>query len=61
MKDQEHYTVQELFSELRRFEDELRKAGKQENTVRTYVDRSAIFVRWLAGDYMPNAGDRHRR
>ena len=60
MSKQDSYTVQELFSELRRFEDELRQAGKQENTTRTYVDRSAIFIRWLAGDYQPNEVDRHR-
>lgn len=51
MKDS--WTTHELEQELRRFEAELRAAKLAENSVRTYVDRSAIFVRWLAGDYKP--------
>lgn len=47
------WTLDELEQELRRFEAELRKANLAENSVRTYVDRSAIFLRWLAGDYHP--------
>jgi hypothetical protein len=38
---------------LGEFEQELRSAGLEDNTVRTYVDRSAYFVRWLDGDYAP--------
>jgi hypothetical protein len=45
------WSISELLSELERFETEARRAGLRENTVRTYVDRSSIFVRWLAGDY----------
>jgi hypothetical protein len=45
------WTVTDLRQELERFEAEARRAGLKETTVRTYVDRSAIFVRWLAGDY----------
>lgn len=45
------WTIGELQQELERFEAEARRAGLKENTVRTYVDRSAIFVRWLSGDY----------
>jgi hypothetical protein len=45
------WTVAELDRELQRFEREARAAGLKETTVRTYVDRSAIFVRWLAGNY----------
>ena len=47
------WTVRELNQELRRFERELRAAGLAENSVRTYVDRTAIFLRWLSGDYKP--------
>ena len=38
---------------LGQFEAELRAAGLAETSVRTYVDRSTYFVRWLAGDYRP--------
>lgn len=47
------WTVEELRQELDRFERELRDADLAENTVNTYVQRSEIFVRWLAGDYKP--------
>ncbi|MFN8171132.1 MAG: hypothetical protein U0R65_04615 [Candidatus Nanopelagicales bacterium] len=45
------WTIAELEAELDRFEAEARQAGLKENAVRTYVDRSRIFLRWLAGDY----------
>lgn len=45
------WTVQDLYDELDRFERAARNAGLADNSVRTYVDRSRIFVRWLAGDY----------
>ena len=44
------WSIEELKQELSRFEREARAAGLKENSVRTYVDRSARFVRWLAGD-----------
>ena len=47
------WTLEELHAELARWERELREAGKAENTVDTYVGRSEIFLRWLAGDYHP--------
>jgi hypothetical protein len=47
------WTVADLRRELARFEAELRAAGLSENSVQTYVGRSAYFVRWLAGDYVP--------
>jgi hypothetical protein len=46
------WTVDDLERELERFEADARRAGLKETTVRTYVDRSQIFVRWLAGDYL---------
>ena len=47
------WTLAELERELKRFESELRAANLAENSVRTYVDRSERFIRWLAGDYHP--------
>jgi hypothetical protein len=49
----EHYTVEDLRAELRRFENDLRAAGLRENSVSTYVDRTGRFLRWLSGDYQP--------
>jgi hypothetical protein len=49
----EHYAVEDLRAELRRFESELRAAGLKENSVATYVDRTGRFLKWLAGDYQP--------
>ncbi len=51
--DEVSYTIAELRAELLRFETELREAGLRTNTVQTYVGRSATFVDWLAGDYVP--------
>jgi hypothetical protein len=45
------WSIQELEQELIRFERAARAAGLKENSVHTYVDRSARFVRWLAGDF----------
>lgn len=51
--DRGPWTADRLQELLGQFEEELRDAGLAENSVRTYVDRSAYFVRWLAGDYRP--------
>ena len=47
------WSVQELEGELERFERELRRAGLQESSIRTYVQRSATFLRWIQGNYQP--------
>jgi len=47
------WTVAELHEALEEFEAELRAAGLVDSSVRTYVDRSRYFVRWLDGDYHP--------
>lgn len=47
------YSTPELRRELRRFERELREAGLADNSVKTYVDRTTRFLRWLEGDYHP--------
>jgi hypothetical protein len=49
----ERWTIDELRSELDRFERELRSARLRENTIRTYVDRTETFLRWLTGNYNP--------
>lgn len=58
MATREAWTIEELFDELRRFEAELRGAGLEENTVRTYVGCSTYFVRWRDGDYEPRGPQR---
>jgi hypothetical protein len=49
------WTYEELHRELARFEAELREAGLADNSVKTYVDRSERFLRWLVGEYVPGA------
>jgi hypothetical protein len=55
------WAVSELHDLLAEFEAELREAGLGELTVRTYVDRSRYFVRWLDGDYTPRGGRSNMR
>jgi hypothetical protein len=45
------WTAAELHRELERFEAAARAAGLAESSVRTYVDRSRFFVRWLEGAF----------
>jgi hypothetical protein len=45
------WTITDLYEELDRFEREARSAGLTENSVRTYADRSRIFLRWLVDDF----------
>lgn len=52
------WSVTELHELLGEFEDELRAAGLEEATIRTYVDRSTYFVRWLDDDYHPRGPNR---
>lgn len=67
MKDRS-WSLAELRSELERYEAELRAAGKEQRTITTYVGQSERFVRFLIGDYRPDArpdrqaaGDARRR
>jgi len=48
------WTIGELREALADFEKDLRCAGLSSSTVHTYVDRSARFLRYLAGDYEPS-------
>lgn len=54
MPDQS-WSLAELRSELERYETELRAAGKRQLTIDTYVGQSERFVRFLTGDYRPDA------
>jgi hypothetical protein len=58
--DHQRRNVNELRDELQRYERELYAARKAERTVRTYVDNSARFLRFLEGDYIPSEGRRPR-
>lgn len=51
----DNWTMPELVNALREFESDLRRAGKSENTVHTYVDRAERFLRYLTGDYDPGS------
>lgn len=52
------WTIVELERELDRFAHELKAARLAEASIRTYVDRSRTFVRWLAGGYTPTGPNR---
>ncbi len=54
------WTVTKLHRALEEFEVDLRNAGLVESSVRTYVDRSRYFIRWLDGDYSPRGPNRER-
>jgi len=49
----QRWSIDELRTELARFERTLRGAGLAETSIHTYVDRTARFIRWLDGDYQP--------
>jgi hypothetical protein len=51
----------ELGGELDRFRTALRAAGLREATVHSYMMASSLFVRWLAGEYVPGPGRAARR
>ena len=52
------WSVTQLRALLHEFEQELREAGLEDATIRTYVDRSTYFVRWLDDDYRPRGPNR---
>ena len=49
----EPLTVAELRRELERFRASLRAGGLRGSTITAYLHGSSLFVRWLAGDYVP--------
>ncbi len=50
---EQQWTIDDLRREVRDFERDLRAAGLADSSIRTYVDRSEVFLRWLTGDYRP--------
>jgi hypothetical protein len=52
-------TLPELWAKLDEFEHELEAAQLAPSSVRTYVDRTKYFLRWLDGTYRPE-GPRRR-
>ena len=59
------WTVDDLRRELARWEREMRAASNagggeySEHTIKTHINHSAQFVRWLAGEWQPH-GPRSR-
>jgi transposase len=51
----EPLTTAELRGELERFRAALRAAGLRGSTITAYLHGSSLFVRWLAGEYVPRA------
>ena len=50
---QHTWTLKQFEEALKRFETELQDADLRESTIRTYMDRTQVFLRWLAGEYRP--------
>jgi hypothetical protein len=68
MMSDQSWSLSQLRSELERYDAELRAAGKERTTIDTYIGQSERFVRFLIGDYRPDArvdrqtaGDARRR
>ena len=53
MTNEPRWSARELKSELNRYEEELRAAGKTRNTINTYVQHPERFINWLQGRYRP--------
>lgn len=59
MSSSKHWTSSELAEEVTMYEAALRAADFKEDTIRNYVDRASIFVRWLEGEYDPKVHGPH--
>lgn len=57
MTNEARWSARELRSQLNRYEEELRAAGKTRNTINTYVQHPERFVNWLEGRYRPMQAD----
>ena len=57
MANELRWSARELKSELNRYEEELRAAGKTRNTINTYVQHPERFINWLVGQYRPTQAD----
>src|SRR5579875_2188660 len=49
MEHELRWSARELRSELNRYEEELRAAGRARNTINTYVQHPERFINWLEG------------
>lgn len=47
------WTYDDLQTELREFERQLKAAGLKPSSVHTYTDRTRRFLRWLVRAYTP--------
>lgn len=52
----ERLSPADLRGELDRFKAELEVGGLRQSTIHAYLLGSSLFVRWLAGDYVPGPG-----
>jgi hypothetical protein len=57
MESELRWSARELRSELNRYEEELRAAGRTRNTINTYVQHPERFINWLEGRYRPTQSD----
>jgi hypothetical protein len=57
MTSEPRWSARELRSELNRYEEELRAAGKTRNTINTYLQHPERFINWLEGRYHPTQAD----
>jgi len=57
MTAESQWCARDLRSELNRYEEELRAAGKTRNTINTYVQHPERFINWLEGRYRPTHAD----
>lgn len=57
MTTEARWSARDLRSELNRYEEELRAAGKTRNTINTYVQHPERFINWLEGRYRPAQAD----
>ena len=53
MTNEPRWSARELRSELSRYEEQLRAAGKTRNTINTYIQHPERFINWLEGRYRP--------
>ena len=58
MTNEPRWSAGELRSELKRYEEMLRAAGKTRNTINTYIQHPERFINWLEGRYRPAQADR---
>jgi hypothetical protein len=55
MIEERRWSARDLMSELNRYEQELRDAGKTRNTINTYVQHPERFIKWLERNHPTQA------